>query len=64
MKTVKTISIKCDCDKTIDFHELQSFQGGLKEHTESDYEKSKKIYSAIWVEFRSVLLEWKKEMDN
>jgi DNA modification methylase len=41
MKEIKTISIKCDCDKTIDFHELQSFQGGLKEHTESDYEKAK-----------------------
>ena len=41
MKTVKTLSIKCDCDKTIDFHELQSFQGGLKERTESDYEKAK-----------------------
>ena len=42
MKEIQTISIKCDCDKTIDFHELQSFQGGLKEHTESDYEKAKK----------------------
>lgn len=41
MKQIKTISIKCDCDKTIDFHELQSFQGGLKERTESDYEKAK-----------------------
>ena len=41
MKQINTISIKCDCDKTIDFHELQSFQGGLKEHTESDYEKAK-----------------------
>ena len=41
MKSIKTISIKCDCDKTIDFHELQSFQGGLKERTESDYEKAK-----------------------
>ena len=41
MKEIKTISIKCDCDKTIDFHELQSFQGGLKERTESDYEKAK-----------------------
>lgn len=41
MKSIKTLSIKCDCDKTIDFHELKSFQGGLKERSENDYEKAK-----------------------
>ena len=41
MKSLKTILIKCDCDKTIDFHELHSFQGGLKERTENDYKKAK-----------------------
>ena len=56
MKTVKTISIKCDCDKTIDFHELQSFQGGLKEHTESDYEKAKK--SILQYGWSFVLYYW------
>jgi DNA modification methylase len=56
LKTVKTISIKCDCDKTIDFHELQSFQGGLKEHTESDYEKAKK--SILQYGWSFVLYYW------
>ena len=56
MKTVKTISIKCDCDKTIDFHELQSFQGGLKEHTENDYEKAKK--SILQYGWSFVLYYW------
>ena len=56
MKTVKTISIKCDCDKTIDFHELQSFQGGLKERTESDYEKAKK--SILQYGWSFVLYYW------
>lgn len=56
MKQIKTISIKCDCDKTIDFHELQSFQGGLKEHTESDYEKAKK--SILQYGWSFVLYYW------
>lgn len=56
MKSIKTISIKCDCDKTIDFHELQSFQGGLKEHTESDYEKAKK--SILQYGWSFVLYYW------
>ena len=56
MKNIKTISIKCDCDKTIDFHELQSFQGGLKEHTESDYEKAKK--SILQYGWSFVLYYW------
>ena len=56
MKTVKTISIKCDCDNTLDFHELQSFQGGLKEHTESDYEKAKK--SILQYGWSFVLYYW------
>ena len=56
MKEIKTISIKCDCDKTIDFHELQSFQGGLKEHTESDYEKAKK--SILQYGWSFVLYYW------
>jgi hypothetical protein len=56
VKQIKTISIKCDCDKTIDFHELQSFQGGLKEHTESDYEKAKK--SILQYGWSFVLYYW------
>jgi len=56
LKNIKTISIKCDCDKTIDFHELQSFQGGLKERTESDYEKAKK--SILQYGWSFVLYYW------
>jgi len=42
VKEIKTISIKCDTEKTIDWHELKEFQGELKARTKDDIAKAKK----------------------
>lgn len=41
MKTVKTISIKCDTKDAIDWHSLTEFQGGLKIRDDADISKAK-----------------------
>ena len=41
MKTVKTISIKCDTKDAIDWHSLTEFQGGLKIRDDADINKAK-----------------------
>ena len=41
MKTVKTISIKCDTKDFIDWHNLSEFQGGLKTRDDADIQKAK-----------------------
>ena len=41
MKTVKTISIKCDTKDFINWHNLSEFQGGLKIRDEADINKAK-----------------------
>ena len=41
MKTVKTISIKCDTKDAIDWHSLTEFQGGLKLRDDADINKAK-----------------------
>ena len=42
MRQIKTISIKCDNEKTLDIDEMTELQGGLKIRSESDYVKIKK----------------------
>lgn len=38
----KMIAVKCDTEKTIDWHELKEFQGELKARTKDDIAKAKK----------------------
>ena len=41
MKTIKTISIKCETSETLEIAEMTEMQGGLKERTDIDYDKIK-----------------------
>jgi hypothetical protein len=38
----RMIAVKCDTEKTIDWHELKEFQGELKARTKDDIAKAKK----------------------
>ena len=41
MKSIKTISIKCETKDYLDWHNITEFQGGLKIRDEADIEKAK-----------------------
>ena len=41
MKSIKTISIKCETKNYLDWHNITEFQGGLKIRDEADIEKAK-----------------------
>ena len=41
MKTIKSISIKCETKDYLDWHNITEFQGGLKIRDEADIEKAK-----------------------
>jgi DNA modification methylase len=41
MKTIKSISIKCETKDYLDWHNITEFQGGLKIRNEADIEKAK-----------------------
>ena len=41
MKSIKTISIKCETSEKLEIAEMTEMQGGLKERTDIDYDKIK-----------------------
>jgi len=41
MKTIKSLSIKCETKDYLDWHNITEFQGGLKIRNEADIEKAK-----------------------
>jgi hypothetical protein len=62
MKQIKTISIKCDNEKTLELSEMAELQGGLKIRNESDYEKIKK--SILTYGFSFPFFVWKSGKTN
>lgn len=62
MRQIKTISIKCDNEKTLDIDEMTELQGGLKIRNESDYEKIKK--SILTYGFSFPFFVWKSGKTN
>ena len=62
MKQIKTISIKCDNEKTLELSEMTELQGGLKIRNESDYEKIRK--SILTYGFSFPFFVWKSGKTN
>ena len=62
MKSIKTISIKCETKDTLELAELTELQGGLKERTDVDYDKIK--LSIIKFGFSFPLFVWKSGKTN
>ena len=62
MKSINTISIKCDNEKTLELAEMTELQGGLKERTDIDYDKIK--LSIIKYGFSFPFYIWKSGKTN
>ena len=62
MKNIKTISIKCDCKDLLKLEDMTVMQGGLKERTETDYEKIKK--SILTYSFSFPFFIWQSGKTN
>ena len=62
MKSIKTISIKCETKDTLELAELTELQGGLKARTDIDYDKIK--LSIIKYGFSFPLFVWKSGKTN
>lgn len=62
MKNIKTISIKCDCKDYLKLEDMTVMQGGLKERTETDYEKIKK--SILTYSFSFPFFIWRSGKTN
>ena len=62
MKNIKTISIKCDCKDFLKLEDMTVMQGGLKERTDTDYEKIKK--SILTYSFSFPFFIWKSGKTN
>ena len=62
MRQIKTISIKCDNEKTLELADMTELQGGLKERTDIDYDKIK--LSIIKYGFSFPFYIWKSGKTN
>lgn len=62
MKTIKTISIKCDCKDSLKLEDMTVMQGGLKIRNDADYEKIKK--SILTYSFSFPFFIWRNGKTN
>ena len=62
MKSIKTISIKCETKDFLKLEDMTVMQGGLKERTETDYEKIKK--SILTYSFSFPFFIWQSGKTN
>ena len=62
MKSIKTISIKCETKETLNIAEMKIFQGALKERTDVDYDKIKLSICKYGFSFPFFL--WKDKSGN
>ena len=62
MKTIKTISIKCDCKDFLKLEDMTVMQGNLKARNDSDYEKIKK--SILTYSFSFPFFIWRSGKTN
>ena len=62
MKSIKTISIKCETKDTMKLEDMTVMQGGLKERTDADYEKIKK--SILTYSFSFPFFIWRSGKTN
>lgn len=62
MKSIKTISIKCETKDYLKLEDMTVMQGGLKERTDTDYEKIKK--SILTYSFSFPFFIWRSGKTN